>query len=160
MTIGVFCCRCVLDRYVRRMSSRAAMKPEQRLMPMVAGGFAIPVGLVWWGWAVQLRAHWLVAAAGLAICGFSVAVTLIPAFSYLVHAFGMYSASAIAGVITLRCLSGVVLPLAGPPLYARFGLGWGNSLLALVALCFVPVPIIPMWKGEVIRGWSNLDKAA
>lgn len=45
----------------------------------------------------------------------------------------------------------VVLPLGGPPLYARLGLGWGNSLLAFVALVFAPLPVFILKYGENIR---------
>ena len=155
MTVGMFCCRFTLHRYVRRMESRQAVKPEQRLVSMIIGGILVPIGLLWYGWAAEARVHWIVPVIGLAICGFSVATTLIPAFSYLVHAFGIYSASAIAAIITLRCLTGVLLPLAGPALYQRLGQGLGNTVLAAIAACFLPIPFIILLRGERIRSRSN-----
>jgi len=47
-----------------------------------------------------------------------------------------------------------VLPLAAPKLYEALGLGWGNSLLAFLALAIVPVPILLIKHGETIRGWN------
>lgn len=157
MTAGMFLCRATLDKYVRRMESRNAMKPEQRLVPMVVGSLGMPIGLLWYGWTVEARVHWIAPVIGLAFCGFSVAVTIIPSFSYLVHAFGIHAASAIAATITLRCVVGVVLPLAAPALYGRLGLGWGNSLLALIALAFLPVPLVLLKKGEQFRSRSRLQ---
>lgn len=59
----------------------------------------------------------------LGILGFGIVVTFIPAFSYLVDAFGIRVASAVAASITLRCITGAVLPLAGPSLYSHLGQG-------------------------------------
>jgi hypothetical protein len=41
-----------------------------------------------------------------------------------------------------RSLLGTFLPLAGPPLYAKLGLGWGNSVLGFIALALIPIPIL------------------
>lgn len=54
--------------------------------------------------------------------------------SYLIDSYTMYAASATAVNTTMRALIGGFLPLAGPPMYATLGLGWGNSLLAFIAL--------------------------
>ena len=47
-----------------------------------------------------------------------------------------------------------VLPLAGPKMYDVLGLGWGNSLLAFLALAMVPVPVLLMVHGEKMRDWN------
>ena len=47
-----------------------------------------------------------------------------------------------------------VLPLAGPKMYDVLGLGWGNSLLAFLALAMVPVPVLLMVHGEKMRCWN------
>lgn len=71
--------------------------------------------------------------------------------TYLIDAFQVYAASAIAASILLRSLGGALLPLAGGPMFSKLGMGWGSSLLALIAIAMIPVPII-FWKyGENIR---------
>jgi hypothetical protein len=71
--------------------------------------------------------------------------------TYLIDAYGIHSASALAANTVLRSLFGAVLPLAGPPMYNALGLGWGNSLLGFVALGMIPIPLL-FWKyGERIR---------
>ena len=70
---------------------------------------------------------------------------------YLVHTYGRYSASAIAASKVLQSIGGAFLPLAGEPMYDRLGLGWGNSVLAFMALAFVPVPWVLFTYGEVLR---------
>ena len=75
----------------------------------------------------------------------------MPAQIYLVDAFGQYSASALAANTVLRSLFGTFLPLAGPPMYATLGLGWGNTLLGFLALVFAPVPWLFYICGERVR---------
>jgi hypothetical protein len=48
-----------------------------------------------------------------------------------------------------------VLPLAAPKLYQALGLGWGNSLLAFLALAMVPVPVLLYLYGERMRSWNT-----
>lgn len=44
-----------------------------------------------------------------------------------------------------------MLPLAGGPMYEKLGLGWGNSLLAFIAVVLIPVPWLFMKHGEYLR---------
>jgi hypothetical protein len=71
--------------------------------------------------------------------------------TYLVDAFTRYAASAIAANTVLRSLLGGLLPLAGLRLYNKLGYGWGNSLLAFLALAMVPIPVLFSIYGERIR---------
>ena len=59
---------------------------------------------------------------------------------YLVDAFELYSASALASNAVVRSLAGALLPLGALPMYEKLGMGWGNSLLGFVALAMVPLP--------------------
>ena len=71
--------------------------------------------------------------------------------TYLVDAFTLHAASAMAASAVLRSLVGALLPLAGQKMYSTLGLGWGNSLLAFIALALCPIPWV-FWKyGERIR---------
>lgn len=71
--------------------------------------------------------------------------------TYLIDAFTVYSASVMAANTVFRSLAGAVLPLAGGRMYADLGLGWGNSLLAFIALAMIPLPFL-FWRcGERIR---------
>lgn len=154
--IGMFGCRASLDRYVNRMKSRGGMKPEHRLPPMVVGGLLVPISLFWYGWSIEKHVHWISPIVATALLGIAVVSTLIPAFSYLVDAFGIHAASALAATITLRAVTGAFLPLIAPPMYDKLGLGWGNSLLGFIALAFMPVPFIMMRYGARIRSRSKL----
>jgi hypothetical protein len=75
----------------------------------------------------------------------------MPIMTYFVDAYTIYSASVIAANTVLRSLLGALLPLAGPSMYAALGLGWGNSLLAFIALAMAPLPWVFWRYGERIR---------
>jgi hypothetical protein len=71
--------------------------------------------------------------------------------TYLVDAFTIHAASAIAANTVLRSVFGAVLPLCGLTMFDKLGLGWGNSLLGFISLAFIPVPILFRFYGERIR---------
>ena len=61
-----------------------------------------------------------------------------------------------AATISLRCMAGAAFPLVAPRLYDELDVGWGTSVLALIALVFLPVPLLLMRFGERIRKNSRL----
>ena len=61
--------------------------------------------------------------------------------TYLVDAFLLHGASALAANAILRSAIEAVLPLAGPAMYKRLGEGWNNSLLCFIAAALFPIPI-------------------
>jgi hypothetical protein len=78
--------------------------------------------------------------------------------AYLVDAYTIYAASALAATAIMRSVMAAVLPLAAPKMYAALGIGWGNSLLAFMALACLPVPFLLMKFGERMRGWNAEDE--
>ncbi|KAI2608019.1 major facilitator superfamily domain-containing protein [Hypoxylon sp. NC1633] len=116
-------------------------KPEERLKPMMWVMPAVPVGIFWYGWAAEKQTHWIVPIIGTAFFGFGFLWVTMPTQLYLVDAFGPEAAaSALAANVVLRLLCAAFIPLAGPPLYASLGLGWGNSVLGFIGVAFLPVP--------------------
>ena len=59
----------------------------------------------------------------------------------MIDAFIDHAASAVAALTATRSLVGALLPLAGGPMYAALGLGWGNTLLGGISIALVP----PIW---------------
>ena len=71
--------------------------------------------------------------------------------NYLIDAYPQYAASVTAALGILRSLLGALLPLAGLQLYDALGIGWGNSLLAFIALALVPILVAFYVYGSRIR---------
>lgn len=139
------------DYIAKKEAKGGEIKPESRLTPMIIGVLLIPAGLIWYGWAAQYKVHWIVPILGTTLIGMGVNLVWVPVQSYLIDAFGIYSASALAANTVVRSIFGVLLPLAGQPLYDRLGLGWGNTLLAFIALATAPLTWLIMKYGERIR---------
>lgn len=70
---------------------------------------------------------------------------------YLVDAFAIYAASALAANTVARSVAGAFLPMAGLPMYEKLGLGWGNSLLGFIAVGMIPVSLLIIKYGELLR---------
>jgi len=52
-------------------------KPEYRLPPMILGAFSTPIGLFWYGWAADARAHWIVPILGTGVIGMGMIFTFV-----------------------------------------------------------------------------------
>ena len=118
-------------------------EPEGRLKPMAWVMPAVPVGIFWYGWATEKQTHWIVPIIGTSFFGFGLLWIIMPTQLYMVDAFGPEAAaSALAANVILRLLFAAFIPLAGPPLYADLGLGWGNSVLGFIGVAFLPVPLL------------------
>lgn len=148
---GVLACGATLDWYFKRKELAGSLKPENRLPLLSVGGTFMPIGLLIYGWTLQSQTHWIVPIISTVLLGFGLNATTVPISTCLVDVFGISSASAIAATSVLKYTSVAALPLAGSPLYGRFGLGWGNSVLAFIAMALVPVPLLLMQYGGRLR---------
>jgi hypothetical protein len=159
MLIGLFYAGSLSDRAIRLKISRNEQPiPEDRL-PLyftIPGSLAIPIGLFIYGWTVDKHVHWIAPEIGNAVTGFGMIIILMGIQTYLVDAFLEHAASAIAACTVLRSLAGGLLPLCGLKLYDKIGMGWGNSLLAFIALAMAPIPILFYFLGEKLRARSTI----
>lgn len=80
----------------------------------------------------------------------------IYASNYLVHSYGIYAASALAGNAVLRSVMGGALPLAGPKMYATLGPQWSATMLSLIEFALIPIPVVFYLYGYKIRMKSDL----
>ncbi|KAI3340516.1 major facilitator superfamily domain-containing protein [Ustulina deusta] len=149
--IGLAANSLTLDYIAKKEAKGGEIKPESRLAPLLFGVLLVPAGLIWYGWSAQFKIHWIVPIIGTSLIGIGTNLVWVPVQSYLIDAFTIYAASALAANTVVRSIFGVVLPLAGQPLYDKLGLGWGNTLLAFIALATTPLTWLVMKYGERIR---------
>ncbi|RDW81513.1 uncharacterized protein DSM5745_05070 [Aspergillus mulundensis] len=132
-----------LDWYVNRQRAiHGHSRPRDRLPAILPGKMLIMIGLMWYGWSAQAQLHWVMPIIGSGLIAAGIAVVFTAVQTYLIDAFTDYAASVIAANVTVRSVFGVVMPLFAPPLYARFGYGWGNSILAFIALGLTPITLV------------------
>ena len=137
----------------KRAAAGKTITPEDRLpfLITIPGSLTFPIGLFVYGWSAEKHVHWIIPQIGTAITGFGSILIFIGIQTYLVDAFVEYAASVIGANAVLRGTAGALIPLAGLNMYDTLGWGWGNSLLAFIALAFAPMPWIFGLYGAKIR---------
>lgn len=131
-------------------------KPEFRVPLMVPGALLVPIGLFWYGWTAKAHTHWILPNIGAAIFAAGVIIGFQCIQTYIVDSYTRFAASAVGAATVLRSLAGFGFPLFAPYMYNALGYGWGNSLLAFIAIALGgPGPFL-LWKyGETLRKKST-----
>jgi DHA1 family multidrug resistance protein-like MFS transporter len=126
--------------------------PEWRLPEVIAGGICFSAGLFWIGWTgYNPNIHWIVPTLAGILIGFGLLAIFLQALNYLVDAYLMFAASAIAANTFLRSLCGAAFPLFARQMFTGMGIQWAATLLAILAALMVPVPVWFYLKGAEIR---------
>lgn len=141
------------DRYVIRQREKKgdAFHPESRLAHLFLAAIILPLGFLLYGWAMAFHVHYIVPLVGTTVAGFSMTLSTLPVETYVVDVYKIHGASVIAAGVIFRANAGAFLPLIGPPLYQSIGLGWGNTVLALIAAAFIPPLGLLMRYGDWFR---------
>ena len=148
----------LMDVIQRKMASRpripvsgAEVKqdkqaPEYRMITLALAAVSLTIGLICYGWTAQKHAHWVVVDIGVAVWCFGVFGCQQTWLAYISDEFGQYTGSANAAAKLGGYMTGFLFPLFAPKLYAGWGYGVGNTVLAVVwAVVALPVPWL-LWK--------------
>lgn len=133
----------------------------------MAGGLLLPLGLFWFAWyALHLSLlvhyifipcsrifssitrttfpsiHWIVPILGGIPIGAAIAFILQSLTAYMMDAYTIYFASAIAATVLLRSLFALAFPLFSPVMFRALGDQWGCTVFALLAVVCAPVPVL------------------
>ncbi|KAL1384423.1 major facilitator superfamily [Phyllosticta capitalensis] len=135
--------------------------PEWRLPEVIIGGVSFSIGLFWFGWTGYTRdIHWIVPTLSGLCSGFGIMSIFLQSLNYLVDAYLMFAASAIAANTFLRSLAGAGFPLFATYMFDGMGIQYAGTLLGCVAAVLVPVPILFYYKGAQIRSRSAFAPVA
>jgi len=85
------------------------------------------------------------------LTGFGLLAIFLQSLNYLVDAYLMFAASAIAANTFLRSLAGAGFPLFSQYMFKSLGVNWAGTLLGCVALVLVPIPVGFYFYGAKIR---------
>ncbi|KAK4144048.1 major facilitator superfamily domain-containing protein [Dichotomopilus funicola] len=148
--------------YQRKLAANNGVPvPEWRLPSVIAGGVAFAGGLFWFGWSGYTgQVHWIVPTLSGLLTGFGLASIFLQALNYLVDAYLMFAASAIAANTFLRSLAGAGFPLFSRYMFQGLGIQWASTLLGCVAAVLVPIPIVFWMYGHRIRARSSYAPTA
>jgi DHA1 family multidrug resistance protein-like MFS transporter len=98
-------------RFARKMAKHGRVIPEERLIPMILGGFIFPVGMFWFAWTSNPHITWVPQVlAGIPI-GAGVLMIFLQGLNYIIDVYLMNANSAIAGNTFVRSLFGASFPL-------------------------------------------------
>ncbi|KAH8846176.1 hypothetical protein MCOR27_000719 [Pyricularia oryzae] len=129
--------------------------PEASASAMVIGAVLAATGQLVFAWtSLPVSIHWAVPIAAGIPFGAGNTLVFIYGSSYLTSAYGIYSASAMAGNAVVRSLFGGTLPLAGAAMYAALSPRWAGTLLGLLEVIFIPIPVAFYKYGDRIRARS------
>ncbi|KAH7397700.1 major facilitator superfamily domain-containing protein [Cadophora sp. MPI-SDFR-AT-0126] len=156
--IGLQICAPLIDKvYIRlKRHYNSPGRPEFRIPLMLPGGLLVPLGLLIYGFTARSTIHFIVPNIGAAIFACGCIISFQCAQAYVVDAYTTYAASATGAAAFVRTIAGFGFPLFAGKLYGGLGVGWGNAVLAFVALGVgIPAPILFWRYGERIRARST-----
>lgn len=152
--LGAQVCAPLQDRVYAGLKRRngGPGRPEYRVPMMIPGALLVPIGLLIYGWTAEYKTHWIGPNIGACLFAAGTIIGFQCVQTFLVDTYTRYAASAVGAATVLRSLAGFGFPLFASSLYDRLGLGWGNTLLAFLAILIGwPSPIMLWFYGEKLR---------
>jgi hypothetical protein len=147
------------DSYLASVASRLPhLQPpwfhreEFRRLPLAClAAPLLPLSLFWLGWTARPLIHWLVPMGAAIPFGIAYLLIFMALLNYIVDAYEIFSASAMAAASCSRSVLAVALPFATAPMYERLGIGWACGLLGFVSLLLGVIPFMFLRYGATIR---------
>ncbi|ORY13827.1 major facilitator superfamily domain-containing protein [Clohesyomyces aquaticus] len=129
---------------------------EMRRLPLacIAGPFFV-LSLFWAGWTARVDIHWIVPVLAGIPFGIGYLCLFMALLNYLVDAYEIFAASAMAAASFSRSSFGAVLPFAAKPMYQALGVPWACSLLGFFSLAMCAIPFVFIRFGTVLRRKSR-----
>ncbi|KAF4313514.1 Major facilitator superfamily [Botryosphaeria dothidea] len=147
-------------RFRRKLEKHGKVIPEERLIPMIIGGFLFPAGMFWFAWTSSPNINpWPQIVSGVPI-GAGILMIFLQGLNYIIDVYMMNANSAIAANTFLRSFAGAGFPLFAVAMYHTLGVDWATSLLAFLAVALFPVPILFYLYGAKIRKLSRYSPSA
>lgn len=126
--------------------------PEHRLRTALFGGPCLALAMFWFGWTANFNyVHWIVPTIAGCFAAASMLLIFVSFLNYLVDAYLMFAASAIAANTVARSAAGSAAPLFTDQMFTALGVGGGSSLIGGVAVLLACIPFLFYKYGESIR---------
>ncbi|KAI0736845.1 MFS general substrate transporter [Fomitopsis betulina] len=138
-----------------RKSPSGRAPPEARLYSPMFGAVCLPVGLFWFAWTCTPKHHWILPIAAGAPFGCGVALVMQGATQYMMDAYQIYAASALAATVVMRSICACFFPLVIPIMYRNLGDHWAGTVFAILTALCMPLPWLFYAYGPAIRSRSR-----
>jgi DHA1 family multidrug resistance protein-like MFS transporter len=120
------------------------------------------VMLTWtrFGWTgYSGNVHWIVPVLSGLFTGFGIFSIFLSLLNYIVDAYLMFAASAIAANTFMRSIFGGIFPLFATQMFEGMGIQWASTLIGAVAVVLAPMPVFFYLYGKKIRAKSKFAPA-
>ena len=125
---------------------------EYRRVPLACLAAPLLVlSMFWLGWTARPTIHWIVPMAAGIPFGIAYLLIFMALLNYIVDAYEIFSASAMAAASCSRSILAVALPFATTPMYDRLGIAWACSTLGFIGLLLGVIPFMFLRYGATIR---------
>ncbi|KAG8904587.1 hypothetical protein FRB99_001505 [Tulasnella sp. 403] len=129
--------------------------PEHRLIPAFYGGPLLVISFLWFGWtSYPSISLWAPMMSSFAM-GLGTIYIFLALFNYIIDAYLMVAASALASSTVVRSAFGAGFPLFSTQMYEKLNPRWASTLLAGISLLLLPIPFVLHRYGAYIRRTSK-----
>ncbi|KAF2645129.1 MFS general substrate transporter [Massarina eburnea CBS 473.64] len=156
--VGILLGSLLSNMVVKGRKKRGYEKPEIRLLPMILFWPLVGLGLIVYAWTSAKAGAWIWPLVGSGIFGAGVTSANFFSLSYITASYPEHAASGIGTHILVHSIIAGALPVFSNKLYYRMGVGWGFTILGLVALAICPVLYFCYRFGERMR--KRLDRSS
>lgn len=133
--------------------------PESRLPLMMMCGIVFPIGIFMMCWTGAYHVHWMAPTVGAALLGFGLIGIFQAILIYIIDAYLLVAASAIAANTFVRSGMAGAFPLFAIQMFRNLGTQWAGTLLGCLAILLAPAPFVFFWLGPTIRERSKFAKS-
>lgn len=125
--------------------------PEFRLRVAMLSAPFFAISFFWFAWtSFPSLPIWAPMMSG-ALLGWSICLIFLALFNYIIDAYLVVAASALAAITVVRSLFGAVFPLFATQMYDGLGPEWASTLVGCIALIMTPIPFVLSRYGPILR---------
>ncbi|KAG8682468.1 hypothetical protein FRC09_016756, partial [Ceratobasidium sp. 395] len=155
---GVICYLVVFNPMYTKLMTKFSPKPvppEYRLDMALLAAPLYAVSFFWFGWTSYPNIHFLAPAFSGGLSGFAIILLFLALFNYIIDAYLMYAASALAISTVIRSMFGAGFPLFATNMYEELNPRIASTVLGAIAILMVPIPFVLKRYGAFIRRKSK-----
>lgn len=129
--------------------------PEARVQLGLVAAVTLPISLFIFAFTSYRYLTWVGPVIASGLWGWSFYTLILMTYLYTEDCYGMYSASALAGIGLVRNSAGAGFPLFARQMFANEGFQYAGLILACLALVLIPIPFVLVKKGVWLRERSK-----
>ncbi|KAG8685542.1 hypothetical protein FRC08_013054 [Ceratobasidium sp. 394] len=155
---GVICYLVVFNPMYEKLMAKYSPRPvppEYRLDMALLAGPLYALSFFWFGWTSYPSISFFAPAFSGALSGFSIILLFLSLFNYIIDAYLMFAASALAISTVVRSMFGAGFPLFATQMYEELNPRIASTVLGAIAILMVPIPFVLKRYGAFIRRKSK-----